>query len=74
MSLFGLRYPIWQAPTGSIAGPELAVAVAEAGGMGAMGMTWTPSNTATLQVRQVIEATDKPFQVNFALAFPPDSP
>ncbi len=73
MNPFGLQYPIWQAPTGSIAGPELAIAVAEAGGMGAMGMTWTQPEIAAAHVRQVLSATDKPFYVNFALAFPPDS-
>ncbi len=73
MNLFGLTYPIWQAPTGSIAGPELAIAVANAGAMGAMGMTWTPPEIAASHVRQVLDATDKPFYVNFALAFPPDS-
>jgi nitronate monooxygenase len=71
-ALFGLKYPIWQAPTGSIAGPELASAVSNAGGMGAMGLTWTPPEVAASFVRQVLAATDKPFQVNFVLAFPPD--
>ena len=32
--LLGLRYPICQAPTGSIAGPELAAAVSGAGALG----------------------------------------
>lgn len=72
-SLFSLRYPIFQAPTGSIAGPELALAVSQAGGMGAMALTWTPPETAAAQVRQVRAATDRPFLVNFALAFPPVS-
>jgi nitronate monooxygenase len=64
------RVPIFQAPTGSIAGPELAAAVTEAGGMGAMGLTWTPPDVAADVVRQVRARTDGPFQVNFALAFP----
>ena len=38
LAKFALDYPIFQAPTGSIAGPELASAVSEAGGMGAMGL------------------------------------
>ncbi len=70
-SPFGLRFPIWQAPTGSIAGPELAAAVSTAGGMGAMALTWTPPELAAEQVRQVRAATANPFLVNFALAFPP---
>ena len=69
--LFGLQFPIWQAPTGSIAGPELASAVAAAGGMGAMALTWTSPEQAVAQIRQVRAQTANPFQVNFALAFPP---
>jgi nitronate monooxygenase len=34
LSRLGLRWPVLQAPTGSIAGPELAAAVSEAGAMG----------------------------------------
>lgn len=67
----GPRLPIWQAPTGSIAGPELAAAVSSAGGMGAMALTWTEPAVAEQQVRQVRAATGQPFQVNFSLAFPP---
>lgn len=72
MSLpFALRYPICQAPTGSIAGPELAAAVSKAGALGALALTWTAPETAAEYVRQVCTATNAPFQVNFALAFPP---
>lgn len=73
MSLFGLKYPIWQAPTGSIAGPELAAAVANAGGMGAMGLSWASPDLAASCVKQVLNKTDKPFYVNFVLAFPPNA-
>jgi nitronate monooxygenase len=69
--LEALRYPIWQAPTGGIAGPELAAAVSKAGGMGAMGLTWTMPEVAAEQVSQIRNLTENPFFVNFALAFPP---
>jgi nitronate monooxygenase len=69
--LVDLTYPIWQAPTGSIAGPELAIAVADAGGMGAMALTMATPEQAAAQIRQVRAATSRLFQVNFALAFPP---
>lgn len=66
---FGLRYPIFQAPVGSIAGPELTVAVSEAGGLGALALTWT----APVETRRLVESvrakTERPFQVNFVLAF-----
>lgn len=66
-----LPCPIWQAPTASLAGPELAAAVSRAGGMGSMALTWTDPQTAAEHVRQVRAATDNAFFVNFALAFPP---
>ena len=70
---FGLKFPIVQAPTGSIAGPELAAAVCEAGAMGAMALTWAEPLAAAAQVRQVTGRTGVPFLVNFALAVPPRS-
>lgn len=69
--LEALRYPIWQAPTGSIAGPQLAAAVSKAGGMGSMALTWTTPEVAAEQVSLVRSQTANPFFVNFALALPP---
>jgi nitronate monooxygenase len=71
--MLGLRYPICQAPTGSIAGPELAAAVSDAGALGAMALTWATPEVAAEQVRLVRQATDAPFQVNYALYKPPVS-
>lgn len=71
--LLGLRYPICQAPTGSIAGPELAAAVSGAGALGAMALTWASPEAASEQVRQVRAVTTAPFQVNYALYKPPVS-
>ena len=65
--LFGLRVPIFQAPTGSIAGPELAAAVSGAGALGAMALTWAAPDVAAAQVRWVREKTTGLFQVNYAL-------
>ncbi len=63
---------MWQAPTGSIAGPELCAAVVRAGGVGAMGLTWTSPEDAAVSVRAVrARVGDAPFQGNFALAFEP---
>ena len=39
MELFGLRYPIFSAGMGATAVPELAIAVSNAGGLGAIGTT-----------------------------------
>ena len=71
--LFGLRYPLCQAPTGSIAGPELAAAVSGAGALGAMALTWAAPEAASDLVRRVRQATPAPFQVNYALYKPPTS-
>jgi NAD(P)H-dependent flavin oxidoreductase YrpB (nitropropane dioxygenase family) len=68
-----LTSPLFQAPTGSIAGPELCAAVSEAGGLGAMGLTWTAPDEASAMVQGVRERTARPFQVNFVLHFPPQS-
>ena len=38
----GIELPIIQAPVGSTAGPELAAAVSEAGGLGVWALTWLP--------------------------------
>lgn len=69
--LAALQYPIWQAPTASLAGPELAAAVSGVGGMGSLALTWTEPSLAAEQIRQVRSATLNPFLANFALAFPP---
>lgn len=67
--LLGLRLPVFQAPTGSVAGPELAAAVSQAGGMGALALTWTSPEVARRLIAMVRERTEKPFQANFVLAF-----
>ncbi len=69
--LDALNYPIWQAPTSSLAGPELAVAVSGAGGMGSLALTWTTPELAVDQINQIRNQTSNPFLVNFALAFAP---
>ncbi len=71
--MFGLRVPIFQAPTGSIAGPELAAAVSQAGALGAMALTWASPEVAAEQVAWVRAQTEAPFHVNYALYKPPDS-
>ena len=68
MELFGLRYPIFSAGMGATAVPELAIAVSNAGGLGAIG---TGVNAVPEVVRQRVaqtkSATDRPFAVNFLL-------
>src|SRR5262249_26130740 len=69
----GLRVPIFQAPVGGAAGPELTAAVCQAGGLGALALTWTSWEDKQRSVAEVQKRTQKPFQVNFVLAFEPKS-
>ena len=70
-ALLGLRYPIVQAPTNGPAGPELAVAVADAGALAAVPLTWQTPEAALALVRQVRAATKGVFFVNYVLAVDP---
>lgn len=63
--------PIYQAPVGSACTPELAAAVSNAGGMGALALSWTSASDAAALVRRTAQLTSEPFQVNFVLAFEP---
>jgi nitronate monooxygenase len=64
--------PIFQAPVGSIAGPELCAAVANAGAVGAMGLSWTEPEVARAHLRDVVRLVHGGmFQVNFVLHFAP---
>jgi nitronate monooxygenase len=69
--LLGIQIPIMQAPSGRIAGPELAAAVSDAGALGGMGVTWTSPSDVIAQIEQIRRATQRPFYVNFVLAFEP---
>ena len=61
----GLEYPIFQAPmAGGPSTPELAAAVANAGGLGFLaGAYLTPAQLRD-EVRRTRELTNKPFGVN----------
>jgi nitronate monooxygenase len=67
MKTFGLKYPIMQSGMGIVAGPELAIAVSAAGGLGSLGMSGLNVETARPRLAQIKAATDRPFAVNFLL-------
>ncbi len=73
LSLFGLKYPILQAPVGFASGPDLVIAVCKAGAMGSMALTRASPEEATERVKKVLAATSAPFAVNYILAFEPRS-
>ena len=66
----GLSVPIFQAPIGSIASPELAAAVSEAGGLGHLACTWRSPEQLTELFGSMKSLTSKAFGANFVLDFP----
>lgn len=68
----GVRLPMVQAPIGSAATPELVAAVANAGGLGMLALTWSTRQQAIDRIRRVRQVTDRPLGVNLVLEFPID--
>jgi nitronate monooxygenase len=73
MSLFKLKYPIFEAPYGLATGPELAIAVSNAGAMGALALTARSSDQTRTLVSSVRAAANGPFLVNYILREEPAS-
>ena len=72
MEAFGLKYPIFEAPHGNQTCPELCIAVANAGAMGALAaFIFDDENSARKAVSKVRSATKGNFFVNFVLQFEP---
>lgn len=63
-SLCGVEYPVFQAGMAGIAGPKLAAAVSNAGGLGHLGGLRQPPANLRKWIREAKELTDKPFGVN----------
>jgi nitronate monooxygenase len=72
MALFGLKYPIFEAPHGRQTCPDLAIAVSNAGAMGALAGLGNPDE-ARVAVSKVRSAAKGAFFVNFLLAVVPMS-
>ena len=68
-----LDYPLVQAPIGSAESLELVEAVAEAGAMGTLAMTWADPDTAHQQILHLKSRTEGLFAANFVLSFLPRS-
>lgn len=73
LSLFGIQYPILQAPVGFSSGPDLVIAVNKAGGLGSMALTRATPEEAKDRVKTVLSSTKVPFVVNYILGFEPKS-
>lgn len=62
-----IEHPIVQAPIGPAAGPELAGAVADAGGVGMLSVTWEEAESTQELIRETRERTDGTVGVNIVL-------
>jgi enoyl-[acyl-carrier protein] reductase II len=68
---FGIDAPIVVAPMGpDLTGPDLVVAVSNAGGFGILQAQLCPPELLREQIRSVRKLTTRPFGVNFLLPFP----
>src|SRR5688572_22841911 len=65
--LLGIEYPTVQAGMAPVAGPDLAAAVSEAGGLGVLGVATTPADEGRRRIRRVRGRPNKPFGVNLVL-------
>jgi NAD(P)H-dependent flavin oxidoreductase YrpB (nitropropane dioxygenase family) len=64
----GVRLPIWNAGMGGgLAGPELAAAVSNAGGLGVLGMGGLPEPVIRAEIARTRGLTDSPFGVNIIM-------
>jgi len=64
----GIDYPIVSAPLGGgNAGPELAAAVSNVGGLGLLGMGGVPAHVIREQIRDTRKLTSRPFGVGLLL-------
>ena len=63
--LLGNEHPIIQAPMAGSTTVELVAAVCNAGGIGSMGYSETPTETIREDAEKIRKLTDKPFNLNF---------
>jgi len=65
--LLELEFPIVQAPIGRVSGPALAAAVANAGALGMLGLSFAEEGEIRKKLRDTNDLTDRPFGVNLIL-------
>src|SRR5262245_37554069 len=70
LGALGIERALFQAPIGSIAGPELAAAVCNAGGVGHFAGTWRTREQLLDTIGAIKRQTNKPFGANFVVDFP----
>jgi nitronate monooxygenase len=62
-----IEHPVIQAPVGSVSTPELAAAVADAGGLGLLAMSWRDADSIRGSYATAAERTDGVVGVNIVL-------
>lgn len=63
----GIEHPVIQAPVGSVSTPELAAAVADAGGLGLLAMSWRDADSIRESYAAAADRTDGVVGVNVVL-------
>ncbi|WP_336357788.1 NAD(P)H-dependent flavin oxidoreductase [Haloarcula sp. CGMCC 1.6347] len=63
----GIHHPVVQAPVGSVSTPALAAAVADAGGLGMLAMSWRDADAIRDAYTEAATATDGVIGVNVVL-------
>jgi nitronate monooxygenase len=72
LDLFGIEYPILLSPMGGAMDWELAAAVSEAGGLGALPCALIDASQIKPQVEKLRARTPKPFNLNYFTHTPPE--
>src|ERR1700686_5455329 len=70
--LLGIDLPIIQAPMAGVQGSPLALAVAEADGLGSLPCAMLRVDAMRTEIAAILAQTDKPFNVNFFCHAPPE--
>jgi len=69
--LFGIELPILQAPMAGVQGSALAVAVSNAGGLGALPCAMLSTEAMRKELEAIRSRTSRPYNVNFFCHTPP---
>lgn len=70
-NLFGIQLPILQAPMAGVQGSALAVAVSNAGGLGALPCAMLGPDAIRAELMAVRAQTNRPYNINFFCHTPP---
>jgi len=71
--LLGIRWPLLQAPMAGVQGSRLALAVCEAGGLGALPAAALTPTALDAEIQRLRAGTDRPWNLNFFCHAPPAS-